>query len=319
MADLVGTEGIVSPSSAGPDRTWSSSRPVSLREMPEPSDKGIPEPTTSLHNTDAPTNATTHASPNPDHPADLYEPDHHEQQAIRSFDPPLTLVTNTTSGTTYHPQVYYIFSDDEPDTLTHALQLANTRNPGLYDRAVIVDLQPTDSATGWTVASASSITADWAVTNAQFTPLGGSSGPATSTSGGGGGTVPTGGSDSDGDMILEITGTDAIALPRTIDIPIERYADPQSSNPHLEPDAKNYAPLMAEFAESMKKLSLVVEAGQVNMQQSIQMLQQQQQQRQQQHRDLVRSSTAETTTANSDPKGKGKTPVYTSSSKFPAE
>lgn len=37
------------------------------------------------------------------------------------FHPLFTLVTDTTSRATHHPRVHYIFSDDDPDILTHAL------------------------------------------------------------------------------------------------------------------------------------------------------------------------------------------------------
>ncbi|KAL2890849.1 anaphase-promoting complex subunit 11 [Ceratocystis lukuohia] len=320
MAEISGPEGTSSSSPSRHVHTSAAPSPVSLHDKHPPLDKKSSDAAISLHITDAAAHATIHASPDSSRPPDFYEPDVHEQETVRPFDPPLTLVTNTSTGTTYHPQVYYIFSDDEPDTLTHALQLANNRNPGLYDRAVIVDLQPSDADTGWTVAAASSITADWAVTSAQFMPLGGSPGP---TSAGGGmstaaasGNAANNGSDSDGDMILEITGTDAL-LPKSVDVLVEHFPDPQASNPLLEPGAKNYAPIVAEFDECMKKLSQVVEAGEANLQHSIRV--QQQQQQQQNRLDLMHSttegprrkdSTNVTSADGSDVRGKGKMPAY---------
>lgn len=123
------------------------------------------------------------------------------------FQPLFTLVTDSITRTTRHPQVHYIFSDDDPQLLTDALAdhahqhqppsshdsspnastSQNPRNPPLTnpntERAILLDLvpktastsdDPTSSsaaATGFHVQWASSLSADWAVTSAKITPM----------------------------------------------------------------------------------------------------------------------------------------------------
>ncbi|KFH46432.1 hypothetical protein ACRE_026920 [Hapsidospora chrysogenum ATCC 11550] len=56
------------------------------------------------------------------------------------FEPLFTLLTNTSTNTTIHPRVHYLFSDDDPSMLTSAVAAAtstttSTDNP--RDRALI--------------------------------------------------------------------------------------------------------------------------------------------------------------------------------------
>ncbi|KAF7561848.1 hypothetical protein G7046_g2296 [Stylonectria norvegica] len=78
------------------------------------------------------------------------------------FEPVFTLLTNTTSNTTVHPRIHYLFADDDPSILT---------TPAVDDpshRAVIVDLAaaPADAPGRWAVSWASSLSGDFAVTAA---------------------------------------------------------------------------------------------------------------------------------------------------------
>lgn len=123
------------------------------------------------------------------------------------FQPLFTLVTDSITRTTRHPQVHYIFSDDDPQLLTDALAdhahqhlppsshdsspnastSHNPQNPPLSnhvnERAILLDLvpkttstsdDPTSSsaaATGFHVQWASSLSADWAITSAKITTM----------------------------------------------------------------------------------------------------------------------------------------------------
>ncbi|PTB65982.1 hypothetical protein BBK36DRAFT_1089833, partial [Trichoderma citrinoviride] len=79
------------------------------------------------------------------------------------FEPIFTLLTNTTTNTTVHPRVHYLFSDDDASavfTAPHADPL---------HRALVVDLAPPAAPNGkWSVSWASSLTPDFAVTSSQL-------------------------------------------------------------------------------------------------------------------------------------------------------
>ena len=120
---------------------------------------------------------------------------HHTEPEPRPpppFAPIFTLVNNTSTRTTHHPHVRYIFSDDDPDLLTQALAQhhdataapgsrsdgsgsgSHHRNNNNYNasdndnnRAVILDLA-TDDAGGYHVSWASSLSPSWAVLDAQL-------------------------------------------------------------------------------------------------------------------------------------------------------
>ncbi|KAL2108205.1 hypothetical protein VUR80DRAFT_4124 [Thermomyces stellatus] len=107
-------------------------------------------------------------SPNP--PASSPPRQQPEEEAREPVDarlPPLfTLVQNSTSKTTHHPHVHYIFADDDPELLTRALTASDPAAPGGAEatRSVLLDLAPGDD--GWQVSHASSLSADWAVVDA---------------------------------------------------------------------------------------------------------------------------------------------------------
>lgn len=109
----------------------------------------------------------------------------HEQplQHQSPFQPLFTLVTDSTTHATHHPQVHYVFSDDDPDILTEALARhghqaspdasANRAPPPQAppnERAIVLDLVPkladnshSTSNPGYDVAWASSLSSNWAV------------------------------------------------------------------------------------------------------------------------------------------------------------
>ncbi|EHK39971.1 hypothetical protein TRIATDRAFT_322460 [Trichoderma atroviride IMI 206040] len=79
------------------------------------------------------------------------------------FEPIFTLLTNTTTNTTVHPRVHYLFSDDDASAVLTAPQT----DP--LHRALVVDLAPPANPSGkWTVSWASSLTPDFAVTASQL-------------------------------------------------------------------------------------------------------------------------------------------------------
>ncbi|KAM0342679.1 hypothetical protein ACHAPU_009289 [Fusarium lateritium] len=76
------------------------------------------------------------------------------------FEPLFTLLTNSTTNTTVHPHIHYLFSDDDPSILT-----ASAEDPS--HRALVVDLAPAPEgeSSRWAVSWAASLTPDFAVTN----------------------------------------------------------------------------------------------------------------------------------------------------------
>ncbi|KAM6537343.1 hypothetical protein FALCPG4_003269 [Fusarium falciforme] len=89
----------------------------------------------------------------------------HEQQpddeaplepSMPPFEPLFALLTNSTTNTTVHPRIHYLFSDDDPSVLA---------SPAV-DRALVVDLVPAPEgdSSRWAVSWAASLTPDFAVT-----------------------------------------------------------------------------------------------------------------------------------------------------------
>lgn len=106
--------------------------------------------------------------------ADASHDQHHDPPP---FAPIFTLVNNTSTHTTHHPHVRYIFSDDDPDVLTQALADLDPEldqsaaDPILpHNRAMILDLAP-DPTGGYSVAWASSLSPSWAVLDAQLSQI----------------------------------------------------------------------------------------------------------------------------------------------------
>ena len=74
------------------------------------------------------------------------------------LEPFFTLLTNSSTGATIHPRVRYIFADDDDQ---HSAILDTDADT----RSVVVDLAPSSDGTSWAVASASSLSPDFAVTD----------------------------------------------------------------------------------------------------------------------------------------------------------
>ncbi|KAG6298906.1 hypothetical protein E4U09_000439 [Claviceps aff. purpurea] len=89
------------------------------------------------------------------------------------LEPFFTLLTNTTTGTTIHPRVQYLFSDDDLSALvtnqppSSSLSASSSLPPST--RPLIVDLVPTPDNTSWTVSWASSLTPEFALTSSCIT------------------------------------------------------------------------------------------------------------------------------------------------------
>ncbi|KOS19474.1 hypothetical protein ESCO_000231 [Escovopsis weberi] len=78
------------------------------------------------------------------------------------FEPLFTLLTNTTTNSTVHPRVHYLFSDDDTSVLA-----APQGNPA--HRTLIVDLAAPAAPQGaWSIAWASSLSPDFAVTGSHL-------------------------------------------------------------------------------------------------------------------------------------------------------
>ncbi|KAG6016931.1 hypothetical protein E4U54_000092 [Claviceps lovelessii] len=93
------------------------------------------------------------------------------------LEPFFTLVTNTTSASTIHPRVQYLFSDDDLSVLT-AKEPSSSSLPSSSTRSLVVDLVPTPDNTSWSVSWASSLSPDFALTSSCITvqPDGGGGG-----------------------------------------------------------------------------------------------------------------------------------------------
>ncbi|KAI1334065.1 hypothetical protein F5Y15DRAFT_315525 [Xylariaceae sp. FL0016] len=145
----------------------------------------------------------------------VHEPDH--QQSPNNpppFSSVFALVKNASTGTTHHPHVRYIFSDDDPDVLTQALAEHDTSldqsgsDPTLANRAMMLDLQSSADG-GFSVAWSSSLSPSWAVVDAQLTRIS----PPSSEAGNGNNNGTGEGSNSRADrLMLKIEGMDSRAL-----------------------------------------------------------------------------------------------------------
>ena len=207
-----------------------------------------------------------------------------------------TLVSTATSDVVHHPRVHYIFSDDEESealdqALNHATHrhqhhqqhcrypdgssggVASSRRPpfrnpsrsasasedslaqGHRDRAILLDLAP--SADGrWEVATASSLSPDWAVVSAQLSKLKESDG-ASGNSG-----------EYDGDSTAYMLSIEGVEGPghgshgahsggAMNNLEGSRGSAGRASSSHMS----EYGVLIEEFDKKMKVLRKVVTAG----------------------------------------------------------
>ncbi|KAI8278000.1 hypothetical protein K4K59_009319, partial [Colletotrichum sp. SAR11_240] len=130
-----------------------------------------PAPAVETVVTDTDADPQQQQQPAEDHPPSDAHP------ATPKLDPAgfFTLVSNASTNTTHHPTVRYIFADDDPDVLTSALAAQHAANQASSssssaaaapsNRAILLDVVPGEDGR-WTVASAASLSADFAVTQA---------------------------------------------------------------------------------------------------------------------------------------------------------
>jgi hypothetical protein len=169
--------------------------------------------------------------------------------------------------------VHYIFADDDPETLTAALAhhhgaaySDNSQEGGgdgpdnpPPDRGILLDMEPTADGSGYEVAWASSLTADWATTSARVSRMEGSGGER-----GGAGMAAGLGSN----FVLKIEGVSiepsAGALGKTPTPPETEMHSSGGSTGRQQLAAaapEDYSELLQEFEKRMGTLRKVVEAG----------------------------------------------------------
>ncbi|KAL6887685.1 hypothetical protein HDV57DRAFT_370639 [Trichoderma longibrachiatum] len=195
-------------------------------------------------------NTETDDNPNSDDPpttaAAAAAADHdHDHDSFPPFEPIFTLLTNTTTNTTVHPRVHYLFSDDDASAIFTAPQ--TTTDP--LQRAIVVDLAPPSAPNGkWSVSWASSLTPDFAVTSSQLSLQQHGSGSAATAA---------------ADNGSENTATTSVMLRVE---GVER--EPVSSRPNSLPASgsgivgrENVEQLVEEFRRRMGVLKKVVDEG----------------------------------------------------------
>ncbi|KAL2018754.1 hypothetical protein VTK56DRAFT_460 [Thermocarpiscus australiensis] len=188
------------------------------------------------------------------------------RQVQPSFSPLFTLLTSTSHSSNrqkiHYPTVHYVFADDDPEILTAALAQHHHGAhddhgeeddwSGRSDRAVILDMEPTDVGSGFEVVSASSLTPDWAVTSARVSRMEGGDGGATAGP--------------NGSLVLKIEGVSIEPSPGHLGktpTPEAELQSPGGSAGRQQPlpAAGDYADLLQDFDKRMTVLRKVVEAG----------------------------------------------------------
>ncbi|KAI0839072.1 hypothetical protein F5Y06DRAFT_27059 [Hypoxylon sp. FL0890] len=196
--------------------------------------------------------------------------DHDQDHDPPPFAPIFTLVNNTSTRTTHHPHVRYIFSDDDPDILTQALAELDlsidesTSDPALRrNRAMILDLAP-DSRGGYSVTWASSLSPSWAVLDAQLSHISPPSSDGESNNGNEGG--DTGRADR---LMLRIDGVESSALGSEAETSGEPsrqgsgIASSGGSGQHNRDrgEIEDYTNIVDKFERRMTTLRKLVDAG----------------------------------------------------------
>ncbi|KAI0383539.1 hypothetical protein F5Y04DRAFT_27473 [Hypomontagnella monticulosa] len=186
------------------------------------------------------------------------------------FAPLFTLVNNTSTRTTHHPHVRYVFSDDDPDILTQALaELDPDINESTSDpafsprRAMILDLAP-DSTGGYSIAWASSLSPSWAILDAQLSQISSPSSDGGSNNGNEGG---DGGNRVDR-LMLRIDGVETGGLGSEGELSGEASrqgsgtASGGGSGHHdRDREAEDYTNIVDKFERRMTTLRKIVDAG----------------------------------------------------------
>ncbi|KAF9876748.1 hypothetical protein CkaCkLH20_05594 [Colletotrichum karsti] len=182
-------------------------------------------------------------------------------EKVPKLDPAgfFTLVSNSTTNTTHHPTVKYIFADDDPDVLTSALAAQHTANqqssssasasktgknpaPPPNNRTILLDVVP-DADGQWKVSSAASLSADFAVTEASISRQEGE-------------TVGEGG------LVLKIEGVDGEGAGGAGGGEKDKAESLPSSNSAVaRSGGEEYGPILEEFERKMSVMKKVVKAG----------------------------------------------------------
>ncbi|KAH9892058.1 hypothetical protein F4778DRAFT_321722 [Xylariomycetidae sp. FL2044] len=200
------------------------------------------------------------------------DPPHDEQLSRPPFAPIFTLVNNTSTRTTHHPHVRYIFSDDDPDLLTQALAEHDTgiddssSDPALANRAMILDLEPNREG-GYSVAWASSLSPSWAVLHTQLSEIS----PPSSDEDTGNSNEGGEGSGRPNRLMLRIEGIESGAIGSDSDLRISGEASKQgtasgSGSGSGQKDkeragSEDYTSLVEEFERRLATLRKIVVAG----------------------------------------------------------
>ncbi|ETS81820.1 hypothetical protein PFICI_06822 [Pestalotiopsis fici W106-1] len=192
-----------------------------------------------------------------------------QQTASTPFQPIYTLVNNTSTRTTHHPRVKYIFSDDDPDELMQALAQQDHANlgesasgPAPDHRAILLDLTSASDGT-LNVSWASSLSPSWAVLDAQVTKI------SPPSSDGGGNSDPTASptQKKPDRLMLRIEGIDGGSLASDSEL---RLSDEKSrlgssgsasGSGQRVTETEDYNALVDEFDKRMSLLRKVVDAG----------------------------------------------------------
>jgi hypothetical protein len=189
------------------------------------------------------------------------------------FAPVFTLVNNTSTRTTHHPHVRYIFSDDDPDVLTQALAEqhdatpdGSASEPASSKRAILLDLEP-DAEGGYNVAWSTSLSPSWAVLDAQLSQI------SPPSSDGGGGTGDEGGESGKRPkrLMLRIDGLESGSTASEGELRLSSEVTRQGSSTEsghssghkqsAKGDGDDYASLVDEFDKRMATLRRVVNAS----------------------------------------------------------
>ncbi|KAM0283864.1 hypothetical protein ACHAQH_002245 [Verticillium albo-atrum] len=235
-----------------------------------------------------------------------------------------TLVTNTkfgatasTSQQTHHPRIQYIFADDDPTVLTAALADSHARNQAASssshgsakpkNHAILVDVAPAEDGkagdvASWRVTSASSLSGDFAVTDARITRMEESSAARGAKADGGG--QDDDGENDGGALMLKIEGVEMTGEDTT-GVLGESLPGSQSSV-RSGGGKEDYAVLLEEFDKQMAILKKVIAAGEERAVKTEPAQIEESPQQQRQESEQVQDGQAEVKTQ--DDKGKGKAP-----------
>ncbi|KAK9420421.1 hypothetical protein SUNI508_06417 [Seiridium unicorne] len=186
------------------------------------------------------------------------------------FQPIYTLVNNTSTKTTHHPQVRYIFSDDDPDVLTQALAQQHDTNlgesasgPAPDNRAILLDLSP-DAEGAYSVSWASSLSPSWAVLDAQVSRIS----PPSSDGGGSGDNGASQNKKKPDRLMLRIEGIEGGSLVSSAELRLSGEKSGQglgsgsgSGSGQKGAEGEDYNSMVDEFDKRMTMLRKVVDAG----------------------------------------------------------